>query len=160
MNVLKRVSIPPNPQLPSFFTLPPEIRNVIYDLLFTRENAVFLDNVRKHPWTALLQPPPGLSLARCRDRGRILAIKKASLGLFDHGLSEGFGLLKSYCQVYDEVVDVYIVRTLSLYLVFELRMIFDTMMRPNLFRSLYDLPMRARRFTSTQNPHREECDGS
>jgi hypothetical protein len=32
MDVLMRVFIPPHPQLPSFLTLPLEIRNTIYDL--------------------------------------------------------------------------------------------------------------------------------
>lgn len=80
MDISKATSVPPDPRLPSFLTLPAEICNSIYELLFTRENTVLLHNARDY--SADTRP---------------LANGEADLKRFDHGLCR---------QVYHEAVGV------------------------------------------------------
>jgi hypothetical protein len=48
MDIPKTPVIPPDPQRPLFLMLPPEIRNLVYELIFLRDAPVLLHDRRAY----------------------------------------------------------------------------------------------------------------
>ena len=114
MEIPKTMSAPLVKGLPSFLDLPAEIRILVYEQLFKRGGPVLIHDVRAYyaqkPRAAehtlgLLDTGDGPTTS---DRTVPLAwdeqldSEKEELKSFDHGLDEGFGLLKSCRQIYRE----------------------------------------------------------
>lgn len=107
----KTTSQPAHSDLPSLLTtLPPEVRNSIYEVLFGRDEHIMIHNadtyLPRHPER---QP---LKVVESRFRDTIRAYDKAIEEYvpqnqeFKHGLGVGLSLLLSCCQVYHECAGV------------------------------------------------------
>ena len=130
MEISRTASVPPNNDRPSFLTLPAEIRNMIYGLLFERDGPVMIHNVRGYYAQKPVEPKGG-SQSNINfdsdDDGEdehggpseyeqyqvslqawlgMLEAEEEELRIFDHGLSSAFGLLKSCRQIYHESAGV------------------------------------------------------
>lgn len=118
MEIPKAASVPLDAQLPSFLTLPSEIRNQIYELLFLRDGPVYVHSLRayhagKPTESELDEYSMNETFRQDQDYDARLDAgiprvpeDRDDLKLFDHGLWRSLGLLKSCRQIYHEGVGV------------------------------------------------------